>query len=114
VIAYVHYPTISSDMLEVVEQGRETFNNQAIYAQSDLYRRIKLFYYEYFASMYGYAGYRADAVMVNSSWTAGHIEQLWDIPDRTFIVYPSCDTATLVQFPLKSRQPIIISVAQFR
>lgn len=114
VIAYVHYPTISSDMLEIVEQGTETFNNRSMYARNAFYRRLKLFYYRYFAGLYSFVGQRADAVMVNSTWTANHINEVWDVPDRTFIVYPPCDTGTFAQFPLGNREAVILSIGQFR
>lgn len=36
VVAYVHYPTISCDMLDVVESRQETFNNSSTIAQSNV------------------------------------------------------------------------------
>ena len=51
---------------------------------------------------------------VNSSWTAGHINALWRIPQRTTIVFPPCDTMALEHLPLAGRKPWIVSVAQFR
>jgi alpha-1,2-mannosyltransferase len=114
VIAYVHYPTISSDMLKRVVSREAAFNNQAHVAKSALLSSLKLWYYKLFSVIYGYVGSYCDVVMVNSSWTAGHINDIWRIPKRTFLVYPPCDTSSLVEFPFNNREKIIVSVAQFR
>ncbi|KAI9007038.1 hypothetical protein CLU79DRAFT_778985 [Phycomyces nitens] len=50
--------------------------------------------------------------MVNSTWTKGHIDQLWNTNAQ--IVYPPCDTDRLNELPLQDRLPMIVSVAQFR
>ncbi|KAJ1533380.1 asparagine-linked glycosylation protein, partial [Cladochytrium tenue] len=42
VTAYVHYPTISSDMLKVVQDGTEAFNNSGATARNPLFRNAKL------------------------------------------------------------------------
>jgi alpha-1,2-mannosyltransferase len=114
VITYVHYPTISSDMLRVIQQRTVSFNNSSVIAKSRLLSQLKLSYYQLFAKLYGFMGRFATVVMVNSSWTAGHIQEIWKIPNRTFIVYPPCDTSSLMEFPLENRNRTLISVAQFR
>ena len=43
---YVHYPTISTDMLSVVENQNQTFNNRPIIAKSKLLTYFKLYYYK--------------------------------------------------------------------
>nr|CAG8593414.1 1152_t:CDS:10 [Entrophospora candida] len=43
VLAYVHYPTISSDMLAKVQERRLGFNNDKIIAKSRLFSEAKLF-----------------------------------------------------------------------
>ena len=65
-----------------------------------------------FAYLYSLVGSFADVVMVNSTWTKSHIDQLWRVNSK--IVYPPCDTASLTKLPLDGRQRIIVSVAQFR
>lgn len=65
-----------------------------------------------FAYLYSLAGSFSDIVMVNSTWTKGHIDQLWGVNSK--IVYPPCDTASLTKLPLEGRQRTIVSVAQFR
>ncbi|KAJ3219879.1 asparagine-linked glycosylation protein, partial [Chytriomyces hyalinus] len=42
VLAYVHYPTISSDMINVVKDGVESFNNRGRVATSPVVRNLKL------------------------------------------------------------------------
>lgn len=86
----------------------------------------------------------ASFLMVNSSWTKNHVDSVlrhndilldalhflsplttfrildWfyprvgSLPSSPRIVYPPCDTRKMSNFPLKNRQPIILSVAQFR
>ena len=55
----------------------------------------KIIYYTVFSWMYGMVGSCAHLIMVNSSWTQFHIENLWGIPDRIKRVYPPCDTSGL-------------------
>jgi hypothetical protein len=38
--------------------------------------------------------------MVNSSWTAAHIQSLWWAGRSPTLVYPPCDTEELQQLPL--------------
>ena len=56
--------------------------------------------------------------MVNSSWTLGHIQQLWKAPNRTHVVYPPCDVAEFLSIPLRQVDSAIerniITVGQFR
>ena len=65
-----------------------------------------------FSWVYGWCGSFAEIVMVNSSWTKGHIDQLWKTEAE--IVYPPCDTERLNTLDLNNRMPKIVSVAQFR
>jgi alpha-1,2-mannosyltransferase len=51
-------------------------------------------------------------VMVNSTWTKGHIDSLWHT--KAEIVYPPCDTDRLNALPLNHRKKMLVSVAQFR
>lgn len=58
----------------------------------------------------------ADVVMVNSSWTAGHVQQLWWRWRAPCLVFPPCDTSDLQRLPLDRRLKhlFLVSVAQFR
>ncbi|GMS89101.1 hypothetical protein PENTCL1PPCAC_11276 [Pristionchus entomophagus] len=119
VAAYVHYPTISCDMMDVVARGETAFNNVEGIAQSPILSFLKLSYYKLFAQAYGLAGRAADVVMVNGSWTASHISQLWK--QRCSIVFPPCDIEGLLAIPGRSEEILrndkgvrILSIGQIR
>ncbi|KAJ8331843.1 hypothetical protein BDV3_004640 [Batrachochytrium dendrobatidis] len=114
VVSYVHYPTISLDMLQKVQNRESSFNNAHAISNSAVLSTMKLLYYRAFSVLYGYAGSFSNAVMVNSSWTYGHINHIWNIPQRTSIVFPPCFTQSLSNLTLSARQRIILSIAQFR
>ncbi|GJP70865.1 hypothetical protein CLOP_g1757 [Closterium sp. NIES-67] len=117
VVCYTHYPTISGDMLQRVQQRTAMYNNDDTVASSSLLSSSKLYYYRLFAFLYGWAGGHADTVMVNSSWTEGHIRRIWtrNRPSTVHRVYPPCDTAALQALPLSRPEPgYVVSVAQFR
>jgi len=108
VACYVHYPTISSDMVDRVATNT---NNGAWWTWS------KLIYYRMFAGLYAATGRCADAVMVNSSWTENHILRLWNAPSKTHKVYPPCDVhefLTIDRSLAQEEEVAIIAVAQFR
>lgn len=129
---YTHYPTISSDMLQLVFDRRESYNNSSANSRSLLRARVKWIYYRFFALLYECAGRASDLVFVNSTWTRNHIDAIWNIPQRTHTVYPPCDTDGLRQIPLgdiatldkaanddtakssQLREELIISLSQFR
>jgi hypothetical protein len=54
--------------------------------------------------------------IVNSTWTAGHIRQLWWKWKAPIVVFPPCNTLTLQQLPIdrKLKRLYLVSVAQFR
>ena len=114
---YVHYPTISTDMLKVVEDQEQAFNNAAWISNSIVMTKLKLLYYVVFSLLYSLVGNRSDVVMVNSSWTHGHIQAIWN-PRRLSIVYPPCDTDAFMtptsSSSVNNNQFRIVSVGQFR
>ena len=113
VASYIHYPTISCDMLKKVESRRDDFNNRQIIAKSSVLTQLKLIYYHAFTRVYKFCGRRSEAIMTNSSWTKGHIDQLWSL-DSTKI-FPPCDVAKFTSLPLEGRnENLLISLAQFR
>ena len=112
---YVHYPTISTDMLDRVAKRTATYNNDSAVSGSSFRTSAKLVYYRIFAFMYGLAGKASDLTMVNSSWTQAHIDSLWGVKSR--VCFPPCDVSEFLQLPLNAKaQPIrtIVSVSQFR
>jgi alpha-1,2-mannosyltransferase len=147
--AYVHYPTISTDMLQRVKNRTSGHTNTSAVARSGLLSRAKLVcvladptstsaltprsylrYYVIFAWLYAWCLWRADYIMVNSSWTQAHVNHLLRDDQkghataqpgilalrrkRAHIVYPPCDTKSLAVLPLENREELILSVAQFR
>lgn len=121
VAAYVHYPTISTDMLRRVAARHAAFNNSSAVSSSAVRTQAKLLYYRLFALLYGWLGAFPSVVMVNSSWTSAHICVLWwrGRARRPQIVYPPCDVAALQRLPLKrpkksQAELSLCSVAQFR
>ncbi len=94
---YVHYPTISTDMLEKVRSRAKGYNNRRGIANSALATRAKLMYYKIFAWMYGKAGSCSDLAMVNSSWTEDHISKLWSSCQVVHKIYPPCDVSKFKQ-----------------
>lgn len=144
ILAYVHYPTISTDMLQLVWERRRsgTYNHQSYISQSFITTYIKLFYYVLFAILYGCVGSLSTMVLVNSTWTYNHISSLWkhvSYRKRIRILYPPCSlpggkdqpqtsnsirtltgettsttTTTNDDDTDRRRQPIILSIGQFR
>ena len=120
---YVHYPTISSDMLRLVEKRSSSYNNTSGISKSWFLSTAKLQYYKIFAFLYRIAGNYSDVTMVNSSWTEDHICNLWQLSkDEKGIhkVFPPCDNSEFLQIERKYDEKVkfekinIISVGQFR
>nr|XP_057907534.1 GDP-Man:Man(3)GlcNAc(2)-PP-Dol alpha-1,2-mannosyltransferase isoform X2 [Doryrhamphus excisus] len=108
VATYVHYPTISTDMLSVVGDRNPSL----------LLSAVKMLYYCMFALLYSMAGSCNHLIMVNSSWTLEHILTLWRAPSRTSVVYPPCDVSAFLDIPLEEHKDktchTIVSIGQFR
>eukprot|EP01128_Nolandella_sp_AFSM9_P000742 TRINITY_DN10870_c0_g1_i1.p1 TRINITY_DN10870_c0_g1~~TRINITY_DN10870_c0_g1_i1.p1 ORF type:complete len:475 (+),score=74.19 TRINITY_DN10870_c0_g1_i1:3-1427(+) len=113
VAAYVHYPTISSDMLRKVSSAEESFNNKGLVSSSPLLTQFKSMYYRFFFVLYSVMGWFPSLVTANSSWTKHHIEYLWNRQDVN-LVFPPVDCSGLKALPSSPRKDIIVSVAQFR
>ena len=96
-----------------VAAREESYNNTSTVARNPLLSSIKLIYYKIFAKLYSLMGAKSKLVFVNSSWTKGHIDELWDVPDRTTLLYPPCNTEKFLEIS-GSRSKRIVSVAQFR
>ncbi len=56
VACYVHYPTVSTDMLQRVRQRKSLYNNSAHISGSRPASWVKLLYYYIFAWFYSMAG----------------------------------------------------------
>jgi len=125
VASYVHYPTISTDMLDRVRKRESAFNHSGLVANNVALTKGKLIYYHLFARLYRLVGSYSQKVMVNSTWTKGHIDELWRC--KSSIVYPPCNTSEFQKLPLEregstensrygSHQKVetILSIGQFR
>ncbi|CAK4027274.1 glycosyltransferase family 4 [Lecanosticta acicola] len=122
--AYVHFPTISTDMLRSLhdEAGSGGVNAGTGKGAKG---KVKEIYWELFAKLYCWVGGSVDVVMTNSSWTQRHISSLWG-PSRTNrkkqhkieVVYPPCPVEELHEkIPVdcdKQRTNNILYIAQFR
>ncbi|KAF9464212.1 glycosyltransferase family 4 protein [Collybia nuda] len=137
--AYVHYPTISTDMLARVRSRKQGHTNADNISSSSILTWGKLLYYRIFMYYYALSLRNASFVMVNSSWTKNHVDSILQYSDRFLdfvhylpplallclvthdagirnsqIVYPPCDTREMTQFSVEGRERIILSLAQFR
>ncbi|KAL1837413.1 hypothetical protein VTJ49DRAFT_3805 [Mycothermus thermophilus] len=124
--AYVHYPTISTDMLDSLDPT-SAVGNQGLNAGQGVGLRgqVKRRYWRLFAAAYSRVGASADVVMTNSSWTQQHIQQLWG-PLRKgqkkpiAVVYPPVAVSELERqvdvsaASEKRREKILLYIAQFR
>ena len=124
--AYVHYPTISTDMLTSLsaEVGAQGLNSGLGKGAKG---KAKQWYWELFARLYSWVGGSVDVVMTNSSWTQKHISSLW-APARyrrgkrheIGVVYPPCAVKELeMKIPVneeseKHRTRNLLYIAQFR
>ena len=124
--AYVHYPTISTDMLNSLDAGGQGVNAGAGQGYRGLAKRQ---YWNLFAALYSKVGSTIDVVMTNSTWTQGHIKSLWspyrNRRNRTTehdidVVFPPVAVEELeTEVPVdeeseKQRAPYILYIAQFR
>ncbi len=125
--AYVHYPTISTDMLSSLDPNSATGTQGVNAGQgAGTVGVFKKIYWELFASMYSAVGGSIDVVMTNSTWTLGHIKSLWDgwrrelNATRPVVVYPPVAVEELEreievsEASEKKRESILLYIAQFR
>lgn len=126
--AYVHYPTISTDMLDSLDPT-SAVGSQGVNAGKGVGTRgkVKLLYWKIFARFYCWVGSSVDIVMTNSSWTQAHIESLW-VPyraeknrtDPIAVVYPPVAVREMEQEVEVSkeseskREKVLVYIAQFR
>ncbi|KAL2024285.1 hypothetical protein VTK56DRAFT_8767 [Thermocarpiscus australiensis] len=128
--AYVHYPTISTDMLDSLDP-RSAVGAQGVNAGQGVGARgaAKRLYWRAFAHAYARVGASADVVMTNSSWTQSHIQKLWGPLRRNgraaaahpiAVVYPPVAVRELEREVEVSpagesrREKVLLYIAQFR
>lgn len=126
--AYVHYPTISTDMLESLDPTSPLGAHGVNAGQgSGAKGAVKRFYWKLFALAYAWTGTSVDVVMTNSTWTQNHIQKLWGPPraraakpNPIAVVYPPVavtELETEVDVSPASearREKVLLYIAQFR
>ncbi|KAH3670348.1 hypothetical protein WICMUC_004844 [Wickerhamomyces mucosus] len=111
IIAYVHFPVISKDMLNKLNFSL------SIYGVKQL---LKYIYWYSFLIAYKLVGRLVDITLTNSSWTNNHIKSIWTLNRDITILYPPCSTENFVnpeEFNNKekwTRDNSIVVLAQFR
>lgn len=87
-VSYVHYPTISDDMVKSVSSGAIAPNNRRGGRNP-----LKLAYYHLVCRpMYFFGGQFVNLAMANSKWTRSHIEKRWG--GKAALVHPPVDVET--------------------
>ena len=123
--AYVHYPTISTDMLGSLDGGAGKGLNAGTGRGWKGWAKKK--YWLLFAQAYSWVGGKVDVVMTNSSWTQAHIRALWG-PSRVkkhnisdiVVTFPPVAVEELEQAIEVSeaseakREKALLYIAQFR
>lgn len=130
--AYVHYPTISTDMLSSLDAPASSEQGLNVGAGVGMRGNLKRKYWQLFANAYSIAGVYVDVVMTNSSWTRAHIQELWGTAraksalkthhslDEISVVFPPVAVSELEEqvevssANESSRLPNLLYIAQFR
>ncbi|KAI0566006.1 ALG11 mannosyltransferase [Gracilaria domingensis] len=110
-MTYVHYPTISTDMLSLVRSRKKQFNNDSSIASSRMKTIVKVGYYKLFAKLYGFNSRFVDIKVANSSWTASHLRALWK--GHIHRIFPPCKL-DLELNDAEREHGLIVSLGQFR
>ena len=119
VTAYTHYPFISNEMKEEVENNKPGVHSHGRMNHFKLFKQIKIYYYKLILKLYEFAGNKClSFAYVNSTWTYDHMKKIWkelNRKEKLKILYPPC-SLSLYRNASKNtkRQNIIVSFAQFR
>lgn len=126
--AYVHYPTISTDMLDSLDPS-SAVGSQGVNAGKGVGTQgtAKKLYWKAFARLYSWVGSSVDIVMTNSTWTQAHVKNLWgplradkNKTDPIAVVYPPVavqeieQEVEVSQASESQRQKVLVYIAQFR
>lgn len=125
--SYVHYPTISTDMLGSLD-ATSPLGDKGVNAGKGSGTRgaVKKLYWDLFAKLYSFVGCTIDVVVANSTWTKNHLQSLWGPWRREFnksrigVLYPPVAVEELErevevsEASEKNRQNILLYIAQFR
>jgi len=120
VLVYMHYPTITANMIQRVNRREQMYNNAVFIARSPLLSSLKCYYYRIFAFIYQLCGCCASKVLVNGTFTKRHIEQLWPKVEIK-LCYPPVVLDTFAELKSnaedlfeESNEVNILSLGQFR
>ncbi|KAF2759606.1 UDP-Glycosyltransferase/glycogen phosphorylase [Pseudovirgaria hyperparasitica] len=122
--AYVHYPTISTDMLNNLSKDGQGVNA----GTGEGFRgKVKQKYWRLFARLYGWTGGTIDVVMANSTWTKSHLRKLWSpsreakgMKEEIEAIFPPVAVEELAkqievsEVGEAERGPFLLYIAQFR
>ncbi len=118
VLSYIHYPTMSHDMLNRVRDRniQNLYNNSEAIRKSSVLTYVKLAYYRFFLGVYGLCGWFADFLWCNSSWTRARIVACFGRESTVELLHPPADLSHLLEKNGSSgrREDIVLSLAQFR
>ena len=123
--AYVHYPTISTDMLSSLDADVGKGVNAGTGKGIKGFGKRK--YWQAYAHLYSRSGSDVDIVMTNSSWTQAHIQSLWGLYRKTRqkahavkVLFPPVAVDDILEAidlegpKAASREKTLLYVAQFR
>ena len=123
--AYVHYPTISTDMLSSLDADTGKGVNAGTGKGIKGFGKRK--YWHAYAHLYSRSGSDVDIVMTNSSWTQAHIQSLWGPyrkkhrkPFAVQVLFPPVAVDEILEAidlegpKALSREKTLLYVAQFR
>jgi alpha-1,2-mannosyltransferase len=125
--AYIHYPTISTDMLSSLDPNSADGDKGINAGKGTGWKgTAKTIYWNMFATLYTWVGASIDVVMTNSTWTVMHIRSMWDDWRKELrkltpiVVYPPVAVEEMErevevsEASEKKRQSILLYIAQFR
>ena len=123
--AYVHYPTISTDMLSSLDAEVGKGVNAGTGKGIKGFGKRK--YWQAYAHLYSRSGSDVDIVMTNSSWTQAHIQSLWGLYRKSRrkvhavkVLFPPVAVDDILEAidlegpKAASREKTLLYVAQFR
>jgi len=118
VMAYVHYPFVSVDMLRDVYKREASLNNSRRVADSAILSGGKYIYYKILIYLYGKMGQCCDYAWTNSTWTTNQMKMVWPtyntVDNEIVKLFPPCQVTPFLAMKLNKKENIIMSFAQFR
>ena len=101
ILAYVHYPTLSHDMMDKITKTSANYNHAPFIAHSTFLTFLKKVYYRFLMRLYLFCGNCVTLVLVNSHWTKNHMVEMWKRdPSRVHLIYPPTPIEPLVKLSL--------------